>query len=152
MSFYETPRRNASDSTTASNRSTHRGHRREHSDPCPLPSPGLPHKALSTPELLRSKTVGDPCSAIRRSCSSLAALRCPEHVPPNADGFEELREGDEFFDNFSYVSGSEKKHKKERQEAIDTCSTIKVSSTTHNRGNHWAPLGFGGNVSRWLRN
>ena len=74
MSFYETPRRNASDSTTASNRSTHRGHRREHSDPCPLPSPGLPHKALSTPELLRSKTVGDPCSAIRRSCSSLAAL------------------------------------------------------------------------------
>ena len=51
MSFYETPRRNASDSTTASNRSTHRGHRREHSDPCPLPSPGLPHKALSTPEL-----------------------------------------------------------------------------------------------------
>ena len=72
-------------------------------DPCPLPSPGLPHKALSTPELLRSKTVGDPCSAIRRSCSSLAALRCPEHVPPNADGFEELREGDEFFDNFSWL-------------------------------------------------
>ena len=95
MSFYETPRRNASDSTT-STRSMNRGHRREHSDPCPLPSPGLPHKALSTPELLRSKTVGDPCSAIRRSCSSLAALRCPEHVPPNADGFEELREGDEF--------------------------------------------------------
>ena len=46
MSFYETPRRNASDSTTASNRSTHRGHRREHSDPCPLPSPGLPHNAV----------------------------------------------------------------------------------------------------------
>ena len=44
MSFYETPRRNASDSTTASNRSTHRGHRREHSDPCPLPSPGLGRK------------------------------------------------------------------------------------------------------------
>ena len=105
MAFYETPRRNASDSTTASNRSTHRGHRREHSDPCPLPSPGLPHKALSTPELLRSKTVGDPCSAIRRSCSSLAALRglTPEPVPPNADGFEELREGDEFFDNFSWL-------------------------------------------------
>ena len=104
MSFYETPRRNASDSTTASNRSTHRGHRREHSDPCPLPSPGLPHKALSTPELLRSKTVGDPCSAIRRSCSSLAALRTgKEPVPPNADGFEELRDGDEFFDNFSWL-------------------------------------------------
>ena len=75
MAFYETPRRTASDATTASNRSTNRGHRREHSDPCPLPSPGLPHKALSTPELSRSKTVGDPCSAIRRSCSSLAALR-----------------------------------------------------------------------------
>ena len=44
MSFYETPRRNASDSTT-STRSMNRGHRREHSDPCPLPSPGLPHKA-----------------------------------------------------------------------------------------------------------
>ena len=98
MAFYETPRRNASDGSGASNRSTNRGHRREHSDPCPLPSPGLPHKALSTPELLRSKTVGDPCSAIRRSCSSLAALRglTPEPVPPNADGFEELREGDEF--------------------------------------------------------
>ena len=97
MAFYETPRRNASDGSGASNRSTNRGHRREHSDPCPLPSPGLPHKALSTPELLRSKTVGDPCSAIRRSCSSLAALRglTPEPVPPNADGFEELREGDE---------------------------------------------------------
>ena len=40
MAFYETPRRNASDSTTASSRSTtNRGHRREHSDPCPLPSP-----------------------------------------------------------------------------------------------------------------
>ena len=91
MSFYETPRRNASDSTS-STRSMNRGHRREHSDPCPLPSPGLPHKALSTPELLRSKTVGDPCSAIRRSCSSLAALRTgKEPVPPNADGFEELR-------------------------------------------------------------
>ena len=103
MSFYETPRRNASDSTT-STRSMNRGHRREHSDPCPLPSPGLPHKALSTPELLRSKTVGDPCSAIRRSCSSLAALRTgKEPVPPNADGFEELREGDEFFDNFSWL-------------------------------------------------
>jgi len=24
-------------------------------------------------------------------------------VPPNADGFEELREGDEFFDNFSWL-------------------------------------------------
>ena len=52
MAFYETPRRNASDGSGASNRSTNRGHRREHSDPCPLPSPGLPHKALSTPELL----------------------------------------------------------------------------------------------------
>ena len=40
MAFYETPRRNASDSTT-STRSMNRGHRREHSDPCPLPSPGL---------------------------------------------------------------------------------------------------------------
>ena len=38
MAFYETPRRNASDSTT-STRSMNRGHRREHSDPCPLPSP-----------------------------------------------------------------------------------------------------------------
>ena len=92
MSFYETPRRNASDGSGASNRSTNRGHRREHSDPCPLPSPGLPHKALSTPELLRSKTVGDPCSAIRRSCSSLAALRglTPEPVPPNADGYARI--------------------------------------------------------------
>ena len=44
MAFYETPRRNASDSTTASNRSINRGHRREHSDPCPLPSPGLPQE------------------------------------------------------------------------------------------------------------
>ena len=43
MAFYETPRRNASDGSGASNRSTNRGHRREHSDPCPLPSPGLPH-------------------------------------------------------------------------------------------------------------
>ena len=132
MSFYETPRRNASDSTTASNRSTHRGHRREHSDPCPLPSPGLPHKALSTPELLRSKTVGDPCSAIRRSCSSLAALRTgKEPVPPNADGFEELREGDEFFDNFS--SRDERRRgglgKRERHPpaASDRCG----------RGLHW---------------
>ena len=24
-------------------------------------------------------------------------------MPPNADGFEELREGDEFFDNFSWL-------------------------------------------------
>ena len=46
MAFYETPRRNASDGSGASNRSTNRGHRREHSDPCPLPSPGLPDKAL----------------------------------------------------------------------------------------------------------
>ena len=45
MSFYETPRRNASDSTT-STRSMARGHRREHSDPCPLPSPGLPHMEI----------------------------------------------------------------------------------------------------------
>ena len=46
MSFYETPRRNASDSTT-STRSMNRGHRREHSDPCPLPSPGLPHIGMN---------------------------------------------------------------------------------------------------------
>ena len=46
MAFYETPRRNASDGSGASNRSTNRGHRREHSDPCPLPSPGLPQSQL----------------------------------------------------------------------------------------------------------
>ena len=51
------------------------------------------------------------------------------------------------------VPGNEKKHKgKER--AIDTCSTINVSSTTHNRDNQWAPLGLGPelrqNISKWM--
>ena len=56
MAFYETPRgRNASDGSGASNRSTNRGHRREHSDPCPLPSPGLPHKALSRQKKTQKK-------------------------------------------------------------------------------------------------
>ena len=57
MSFYETPRRNASDSTS-STRSMNRGHRREHSDPCPLPSPGLPHKALSMFQAVRKNIFG----------------------------------------------------------------------------------------------
>ena len=119
MSFYATPqgspRRGSRDDMSdgsfgsTSTASSRRGHRREHSDPTPGFAPGFSpnmglNKAMSTPELLRSKTVGDPCSAIKRSCSSLAALRglTPEQPPPpNADGFEELLEGDEFFDNFS---------------------------------------------------
>ena len=65
MSFYETPRRNASDGSGASNRSTNRGHRREHSDPCPLPSPGLPHKGKN--DCAKQQGLGKNSFCVRRS-------------------------------------------------------------------------------------
>ena len=37
--------------------------------------------------------------------------------------------------------------RKNKQRQGDTLLTRNVSYTSHNRGNHWAPLGFGGNVS-----